>query len=284
MSPATNCLPRLIVSLTWVAVATLFMLGCTTSSQLSGGYYGGDRPPQNVPVNLDAIAEAVPRHEPLSITGNKPYIALGKLYQPLAAANGYIRRGTASWYGNKFHGQPTSSGEPYNMFAMTAAHTLLPLPSYARVTNLENGKSVVVKINDRGPFLHNRLIDLSYAAAYRLGIIQHGTGRVEVRAISHLNSLPSTAPQPISVPTNEQTIFLQIGAYAHRENAHSMRQRLERAGYQVAPWSDNRPQNQKGQYPVYRVQVGPFTNHHLALADQQKLEAMLGHTIALVFQ
>ena len=164
----------------WLGLAAL-LGGCAGSG---GGYYGGDSPPRELPDNLDAIADAVPRVLPLSATGNRPYVALGKHYRPWASADGYVARGVASWYGQKFHGRRTSSGEPYDMFAMTAAHPLLPLPTFVRVTNLANGRAVVVKVNDRGPFLHGRIIDLSYAAAHKLGIAKPGTGYVEVRAIA----------------------------------------------------------------------------------------------------
>ncbi|RMH16713.1 MAG: septal ring lytic transglycosylase RlpA family protein [Gemmatimonadetes bacterium] len=137
-------------------------------------------------VDLDAIPDAVPRIEPLSRYGNPPsYEVFGKTYHTLRDARGFVQEGMASWYGQEFHGRRTSSGEPYDMFAMTAAHRELPLPTYVRVTNLENGRSVVVRVNDRGPFhdTESRIIDLSYAAAYKLRIIGPGTARVRVEAI-----------------------------------------------------------------------------------------------------
>ncbi|MGC2456714.1 MAG: septal ring lytic transglycosylase RlpA family protein [Gallionellaceae bacterium] len=150
----------------------------------SGGYLAGDGPGTNAPVNMDAIPDAVPHNEPLHLYANRQYAALGKIYTPLTVTGSYKERGIASWYGKKFNGQRTSSGEAYDMYAMTAAHPTLPIPSYARVTNLANNKSVVVRINDRGPFLHDRIIDLSYTAAHKLGLINDGSSEVEVESIA----------------------------------------------------------------------------------------------------
>src|SRR3954469_8818516 len=149
----------------------------------SSKYYLDDGPGFNPPANLDAVPDAVPRIEPLHRAANRPYAVLGREYVPATSLKPYQERGVASWYGRKFHGQKTSIGETYDMYAMTAAHPTLPLPSYARVTNVATGQSVVVRVNDRGPFLHNRPIDLSYAAAHRVGIVQKGSGNVEVEAI-----------------------------------------------------------------------------------------------------
>jgi len=155
----------------------------------SGKYYLDDGPGANAP-DIDKIPDAVPRQEPLARAANRPYEVFGREYVPATMLKPYRERGIASWYGRRFHGQKTSVGEPYDMYAMTAAHPTLPLPSYARVTNVATGKSVVVRVNDRGPFLHDRIIDLSYAAAQRIGIAQAGSGEVEVEAI-----LPGAYPQ-----------------------------------------------------------------------------------------
>jgi len=148
-----------------------------------GGYYQDDGPGDNPP-NIDAIAEPEPQVEPLHRFANNPYIAFGREYIPFRELKPFRERGTASWYGRKFHGQRTSSGEPYDMYAMTGAHPLLPIPSYARVTNLGNGKSVVLRINDRGPFRSGRVIDLSWSAAAKLGYTENGSAQVEVEAIT----------------------------------------------------------------------------------------------------
>jgi rare lipoprotein A len=178
------------------------------SSTPSSRYYKDDGPPDGVPANLDSLPDAEPKLEPLHPFANRPYTVLGRDYVPATSLRSYKERGVASWYGRKFHGQKTSIGETYDMFAMTAAHPTLPLPSYARVTNVATGKSVVVRVNDRGPFLYNRVIDLSYAAAHRIGIAQNGSGLVEVEAILPTDSLrvasapplPPVAAAPIAPP------------------------------------------------------------------------------------
>lgn len=154
-----------------------------------GGYYKDDGPDDVIPDNLDAIPDAEPRDEPLHRFANRPYHVMGQSFVPATEVRPFRQRGHASWYGRRFHGNPTSSGEPYDMYAMTAAHPTLPIPSYARVTNLGNGRSVVVRVNDRGPFLRGRVIDLSYAAAHKLGYVNTGSAQVEVEQI-----LPSEAP------------------------------------------------------------------------------------------
>jgi rare lipoprotein A len=148
-----------------------------------GGYYKDDGPHEKPPANLDQVADATPRVEPLHRYANRPYQRFGKDYVPITSVGPFRQVGMASWYGRRFHGQPTSSGEPYDMYAMTAAHPTLPIPSYARVTNQANGRSVVVRINDRGPFHAERIIDLSYVAALKLGFIEAGSARVVVEAI-----------------------------------------------------------------------------------------------------
>ena len=160
----------------------LLLAGCGSSSS-PGGYYKDDGPHANPPANLDRVPDAVPKSEPLHKFANRPYSAMGASYVPLTSVQPFRQRGVASWYGKRYHGQKTSSGEVYDMYQMTAAHPTLPIPSYARVTNTKNGKSVVVRINDRGPFRSGRVIDLSYVAAYKLGYIQAGEATVEVESI-----------------------------------------------------------------------------------------------------
>jgi rare lipoprotein A len=172
-----------------VALLLALVAGCSaTPEKRPGGYYKDDGPPDKG-VNLASIADAMPRVEPLHRYANRPYEALGRKYVPLTRVGVYKQRGTASWYGKRFHGNPTSSGEKYDMYKMSAAHPILPIPSYARVTNLANGKSVVVRVNDRGPFHAGRAIDLSYAAAYRLGYTAQGSAQVEIEQI-----VPGGAP------------------------------------------------------------------------------------------
>jgi len=202
------------------------------------------------PASIPAVPDAVPRVEPRSAHGNPPfYDVLGRRYYVLASADGYLERGVASWYGPTFHGGNTSSGEPYNMYAMTAAHKTLPLPCYARVTNLRNGKSVVVRINDRGPFVANRLIDLSYTAASKLDMLREGTTLVEVRAVSPAvpDDLTRTTAQP------PPALYVQAGAFADQQNAQRLLARLQAAGLERAfialPL-------QSGAH-LYRVRLGP---------------------------
>jgi rare lipoprotein A len=180
----------------FVIIASVMLAACGTVSHRkaetpatapvpnAGGYLPGDGPGTDIPADLDSIPDAVPKVEPLHRYANRPYIALGKTYRPMTVVGNYKERGIASWYGKKFNGERTSSGEIYDMYAMTAAHPTLPLPSYARVTNLSNHKSVIVRVNDRGPFMDDRIIDLSYTAAYKLGIIGDGSAEVEVESIN----------------------------------------------------------------------------------------------------
>ena len=171
-------------------VSFIALAGCTLEPSRGGRNDGPGTPPGN----LDRIADARPRSEPLNPGANNPYIALGRKYVPYQSHKPYRQRGTASWYGRKFHGRLTSSGERYDMYAMTAAHTILPIPSYVKVTNLSNGKSVVVRVNDRGPFHSERIIDLSYTAAYKLGFVGAGSAQVEVEAILPRGSAAAREP------------------------------------------------------------------------------------------
>lgn len=209
-------------------------------------------------IDVSTLVEPVPKPEPPARYGNKsPYSVLGQTYVVLPSARGYRERGIASWYGNKFHGYMTSSFEPYDMYQFSAAHKSLPLPSYVRVTNLENGKSVVVRVNDRGPFHENRLIDLSYAAAVRIGVWPKGTGLVEVRAIE--SSEPESEPQPespLTAGSRGPRIYLQLGAFGERANAERVAAQAGRAGL-----GDVRIQTvEVGGRPVHRVRLGPLAD------------------------
>lgn len=172
----------------------------TVPAVQGGGYYLDDGPGDEIPANLDDIPDAVPRWEPLHKPALKPYNVLGKNYVPFTSLRAYKARGKASWYGKKFHGQKTSIGEPYDMFAMTAAHTTLALPSYVRVTSVRSGKSVVVRVIDRGPFHAGRIIDLSYTAAHKLGLIADGSGDVVVESILPGESVAQTVAQAKAQP------------------------------------------------------------------------------------
>jgi len=248
-------------------------------------YYQDDGPHARVPADIDRIPDAVPRAEPLSASGNNPYVVFGHRYVPLATADGYRARGTASWYGRKFHGRRTSNGEHYDMYAMSAAHKTLPLPSYVKVRNLDNGREVIVRVNDRGPFLHNRLIDLSYAAANRLGVVKTGTARVEVTAVGPGQRSNSTVAigtvdeseekvvakplparnrlSPISraeadtgKPQNTGGVYLQVGSFGVWDNAIKLRDRLEQANIRPAKIATVNVNNKR----YFRVRVGPIDN------------------------
>jgi rare lipoprotein A len=201
----------------------------------------------------DASGDAVPRIEPRSAHGNPPfYDVLGQRYFVLASADGYLERGVASWYGPTFHGGSTSNGESYDMYGMTAAHKTLPLPTYARVTNLKNGKSIVVRINDRGPFVANRLIDLSYTAAARLDMLREGTTLVEVRALTP--GVPDVLTRSAESPP--PPLYVQAGAFAEQQNAERLATRLQAAG--LADAFVTSPVT--GKSHLYRVRVGPVAS------------------------
>lgn len=192
------------------------------------------------------VRDAVPRQEPRARYGNhSPYEVLGKRYTVLSSSDGYKARGIASWYGSKFHGRRTSSGEPFDMHLATAAHRSLPLPTYAEVTNLDNGRKVVVKINDRGPFHDDRIIDLSYGAAVKLGMAATGTARVEVRAISF------DTPQPAPARDSEMRgTFLQVGAFSKRDSAEKLAGLMMQEHLQpVSIEQDN---------GLFKVWIGPY--------------------------
>jgi rare lipoprotein A len=229
--------------------------------------------PPNVPFDVDALPEPVPRDEPLARYGNhSPYEVFGKRYQVLSRSAGYVARGTASWYGTKFHGRLTSTREPYDMYQFSAAHKTLPLPSYARVTRLDTGKSVVVRINDRGPFVGDRLIDLSYAAAVKLGIHMTGTAPVEVRVLHPGDDPSANRPAP-PTPDRAQVVsaagrsYLQVAAFSSRANAFALRRKLQRAGFDAVRVYSARAAHGK----VYRVRIGPI----LGVAQANSLRARL---------
>jgi len=174
------------------------LAACSGGARRGGGYYLDDGPDANPPANLDAVPDAVPRIEPFAPSNSKPYVVFGKTYTPDVSGGPYKVQGRASWYGKKFHGNSTANGERYNMYGMTAAHPTLPLPSYARVTRVSNGKSVVVRVNDRGPFLNDRVIDLSYVAAYKLGMLGPGSAEVVVERIT-AEQIRNWQPAPVAL-------------------------------------------------------------------------------------
>lgn len=234
-----------------VIISAVLLSACSFNSRDSG---------PSKPMDFSHLPNAVPKYEKRTKAGNpETYVVLGKRYYVLKSSSGYVERGIASWYGKKFHGHKTSNGETYNMYAMTAAHKTLPIPTYVQVTNLNNGKQVVVRVNDRGPFHENRIIDLSYAAASKLGITGTGTGMVEIRAIEP--GAPATSATRIAnndytttKPVKHHQLYLQLGSFISRENAESLRARLTLnnvSGVAVEQSTVDRRQ-------IYRVRIGPL--------------------------
>lgn len=257
----------------------------------SGGYLAGDGPGADAPANLDTVPDAVPKAEPLHRYANREYTALGKTYKPLEAPCHYKEVGIASWYGKKFHGQRTSTGEVYDMYSMSAAHTTLPVPSYARVTNVATKKSVIVRVNDRGPFLHDRIIDLSYTAAYKLGIINNGSAEVEVECVAPDSPEVSLIPAPVkseplpveAAPPVAQVpapavaaavvgkAYLQLGAFKSQQGAKKflakMRTKLGKGAKPLSLFTKD---------GLERVHLGPYASQDEARAAGEQLKARLG--------
>ncbi len=241
---------------TKLIIALLMLAGCSSDPVT-------DSAPETVPIDVHAVPDAVPRHEKRTRAGNPgTYEVLGKQYTVLADSVGYRETGMASWYGVKFHGRNTSNGEVYDMYAMTAAHKTLPIPSYVRVTNLDNQRSVVVRINDRGPFHEGRIIDLSYTAAVKLGIQQKGTGRVEVVALE-------AGTESASSSTDEQ-LYLQIGAFLNQNNARQLQQRLLILADARSRLKEHRANNKT----IYKVQIGPLSTTEKADEISHRLNAL----------
>lgn len=268
-----------------------------------GAYYQDDGPGANPPAGLLDTPDAEVRNDPLAPYSNRPYVVFGKTYKPIPLGSDFKQRGPGTWYGKKFHGQRTSSGEIYDMYKMTAAHPTLPIPSYARVTNIANGKSVVVRINDRGPFHSTRVIDVSYTAALKLGLLVNGTSQLEVvhlppaeiermiAARKDGGSAPETAsaPAPQSMPkaapmlasssgdeakpvllggSGAPGFYLQLGSYAREDGADGLRKRLEAsdAGLKL-------DMEQAGKF--YRLFAGPYASREDALAAGKALPSSL---------
>jgi rare lipoprotein A len=282
-----------------------------------GGYYKDDGPGDDIPANLDDIPDAQPRAEAPHRFANKPYVVFGKLYVPDSSVKPFQQQGIASWYGKKFHGQKTSSGEPYDMFAMTAAHPTAAIPSYVRVTNLRNGKFVIVRVTDRGPFHADRIIDLSYAAAYRLGYVGSGSALVEVDAVlsGEPTTLASAQARTLAAPTVDKPgrrdgetdeiaalaarlslsdsganaskpaapaiaqsgTFLQLGAFSNAENAESLRAHLSRE----LDWLNEGIQISSSG-GLFRVNLGPYARRSDAEKVAERIRLAVGYKPAFV--
>lgn len=299
---------RFATILTVLAVAII--AGCSGSPSRPakpGGYYLDDGPGNNPPANLDSIPEPVPKIEPVNKSASRPYAVLGHAYTPYAQLTPYKARGVASWYGKRYHGQKTSIGEIYDMYAMSAAHTTLPLPSYARVTNVANGKSVIVRLNDRGPFHEDRLIDLSWLAAQRLGLLGRGSGLVEVEAIMPGNDAPvvaavpapqeapplappptsavpepapaasDTAAVPAPVTAEAGGIYVQLGAFSVAQNADAFLRKMRGdLGWLAASIG------LQGNGKLYRVRAGPYATRDEANGVAQRVQQELGFKVLVL--
>ena len=283
-----------------------------------GGYYLDDGPGANPPPGLLDTPDAVPRDEPPLRAANRPYVVFGKSYTPDTSNRPFKQRGVASWYGKKFHGQKTSSGEIYDMYQMTAAHPTMPLPSYARVTNPANGASVIVRVNDRGPFHSNRVMDLSYTAALKLGYVSQGSALVDIERVragevpvQTARAVPPAAPPPppppppppaappppapppgveqvpppapatvvapvVATPTPLPTatqpdgVYLQLGAFASRDNAESLKAKVERE----LNWL-TQPIYVLAKDGIFRLQVGPYRDRTQAGAIAERIRQSL---------
>ncbi len=265
--------------------------GAGATTVRPGAYYKDDGPAATTPSDLDRIPDALPRDEPLHRFANRPYNVFGVDYKPLTALTTLRQRGIASWYGRKFHGQKTAMGEVYDMFAMTAAHPTAPLPSFARVTHARTGKTVVVRVNDRGPFHAGRIIDLSYAAAHRLGIAQGGSGEVDlelllppfasVAAVAPRTTesapavTPAVAAQQIPLqPMAQPTYYVQLGAFGNFANAQAFQQRM---GTELSVL----PRVQQVD-SLFRVRLGPYLSHEDAVSARDRAQSVLSTTLPII--
>ena len=240
------------------------------SPQSDGKFYLDDGPPDVAPAGLENIPDAIPKVEEVIAATTRPYTALGERRTPHRAVRPYREKGIASWYGKRYHGRATASGETYDMFKMTAAHPVLAIPSYARVTRTDTGKSVVVRINDRGPFLHGRVIDLSYAAAYRLGIAEKGSGEVVVEAIvpggeSRVIAPPQTPVRDSADDLAAQQIYIQLGAFSVAENAERMQAKFRA---ETPSAIAHKIYSRDG---LFLFLIGPYRNESSARADDNLL-------------
>jgi rare lipoprotein A len=254
---------------------------------LSVDKINSDQGPKPGSINVSKVPNAIPKNEPKSKYGNPAsYVVFGKTYYVLNSSSNFVERGIASWYGEKFHGRRTSSGETYDMYGMTAAHKSLPLPTYVEVRNLNNGKKVVLKVNDRGPFHENRVIDLSYTAAAKLDVLQKGTALVEVRSINPNNYGNQSAPVEnplVTVNTkasyNNTGFYIQVGAYSELNNAVNRRKKLAPLAENLLTISESLINKQI----VYRVRFGPINDITYAdnIVENLKKYEIYDHYITL---
>lgn len=300
-----------------LSICLLCGLIAACGARKGGGYYKDDGPGDNPPADLDRVPDAVPKIEPLARGPNRPYTALGQRFTPDTSDRPYRIQGRASWYGRKFHGKPTSNGERYDMYGMTAAHPTLPIPSYVRVTRVSTGKTVVLRVNDRGPFIASRVIDLSYVAAYKLGVVTPGSAEVIVERImpeeirgwraqaptaappSAIASAPMMTPQTQAIapaPPRVQTsvamaasnievsaaspgaVYLQAGAFSDPARAQSMATDLSRS---VPPDLGASVKIEQSASNLYRVRIGPFASRDAASLASARLRDHAGFTTTI---
>ncbi len=266
-----------------------------------GGYYQDDGPGDDPPENIAAIPDAVPKDEPLQKFSNRPYEVMGQTYVPDTISTRYRARGIASWYGRKFNGKRTASGEPYNMYAMTAAHRTLPIPSYARVTNTATGTSVIVRINDRGPFHRSRLIDLSYTAAYKLGLVSKGSGEVIVERVqpdvtvapdsmaAQISPAPAAVPAAVALDSHDDSyaatepsaagIMLQLGAFGGVTSANKLRDKVRNSLSELSQAVTVISQN-----GLHKVRIGPYSDRQSAEQMAERIRTALSISPVIVIQ
>ena len=229
-----------------------------TDSKSKGAYYLDDGPEEVIPENLSSIPNAMPKKEPLNKFSNRPYKVFGKTYYPMTSLKPYTATGYATWYGKKYHGNKTSIGEVYDMYKMTAAHKTLPLPCYVKVTNLKNDKTVIVRVNDRGPFVKDRVIDLSYAAANRLEIIEKGSELVKVELID--------LDEKVKVSKINKQIYIQAGLFSDEKNANNLINKIKKLGT-VENENIKKIKNED----QFQVLIGPFKNNQKAKIKKDEL-------------
>ena len=274
-------------------IAAALLAACSSPSQVKqspapststkkGGYYLDDGPGDNQPANLEAVPDAVPRAESLHRYANRPYEVMGVGYTPIHEPINFRQQGIASWYGKRFHGKKTASGEIYNMYAMTAAHPTLPIPSYAKVTSVTTGKSVIVRINDRGPFHSDRVIDLSYTAAYKLGFVERGSAEVIVESVGpdtepvRYDTAPANVakmdpPRTPGLNQNRPGYYVQLGAFGNPDNAEKLLSQARRLLNIPAQLAQVRLVG-----TLHRVKLGPFADQDEARSWMEKSRDVLG--------
>ncbi len=266
----------------YILITTLSLIGCQsidtildqepnknkTQAQKTGAYYLDDGPEATPPDNLDEIKDAQPKYEALSKRANRPYVAFEKKYTPMNKITPFEEEGYASWYGKRYHGRKTSIGEIYDMYQMTGAHKTLPLPCYIKVTNLKNKRSVIIRVNDRGPFIDQRIVDLSYAAAHKLDIIKNGSELVKIEMINPSltkHNLKKINDKLSSLGSNKY-FYIQAGAFSSEENANNLMNRISRIKFK-----DPLTLKKINKDSLHLVTISPYKNKEIAEKSLKKI-------------